>query len=156
MLYLYIFYILLIYFCWSNKVDHLLVSQGYDRPKAVSPRIFGRQHLVFYSPRAPHLDQHVADLMVTLSSCCMKRGASVLALHQKVRVLPINCNVQSLVYHCDNTKKNTQSYCNWSLFMSHNMGNLGYLGDEWPSGALLVLQRCTAVWWGTSLSLVLG
>lgn len=44
-----------------------------------------------------HLDQHVTDLLVTLSSCCMKGGASVLALHQEVGVLPINCNTQILV-----------------------------------------------------------
>lgn len=44
-----------------------------------------------------HLDQHVTDLLVTFSSCCIKGGAFVLALHQKVGVLPINCNTQILV-----------------------------------------------------------
>lgn len=49
------------------------------------------------TPPSTHLDQHVADFLVPLSSCCMKRGASVLALHQKIGVLPINCIFQSWV-----------------------------------------------------------
>lgn len=60
-----------------------------------------------------HLDQHVADLLVALCSCCMKRGAFVLVLHQKIGVLPINCELQSWVCQCN--KQNTELLY-WNLF----------------------------------------
>ena len=42
-----------------------------------------------------HLDQHVADLVVPLDSCCMQGGALVLTLHQEVGVFSFHWNTKA-------------------------------------------------------------